>query len=1098
MSRNRRRSTRFSDRAPTSPPISSAFPSVLPLSEPNASESGAAPSLSGPRLRAQTLGAARVLWGPQLITPTFGQQFALLVRLLHTPGHRVPRAELFPELWPGQPDARQRGNLRQLLYKLRTMGMAVSQTDDDVILDRAQVEPVFCVERSIEHFDRDVTRGDEPFGLWLPGYGGPSAAYEQWLSVTRDLVHADVRRVLVTQLRRRRERGDWTGAELLSRWLLQFDPLNEDATLTIAECVMMTGAKAEAVAILDRYLEELGPDAGDIRLPASQLRRRFTEPSARRRPSLAATERHFVGREQEMAELTMQLRRARWHDGSAVLLHGPAGIGKTRLCTELGKVAQIEGYREVTIECRESDQHRPLGVVMEILPELMSYPGALGCSPESLTLLRRLVGGDETEGSVERENSESLSVPSERAAEDIDTVLRSVRSHTIRNALVDLVGALSDDRPIYLQIEDLQWVDDTTWDILTDLIKRVGQTRLMLVATSRYSTIREGNPRSVPTRLIVRRLEPLAIEACQKLTRAIGSDLSAELNSETEDWIISNSGGTPLLLRALVEHWVITGDATGVPPTLASVIDQRLDRLPPVALRALQLIGILGRNASIDRIRAILGLPTHDVLEALERLEESGCLAKGEASLVVTHDVVARAASRRLSRIGEITLRLAAADRYEQECRDRDEKARLLDALENLAVAGSQSDVTGFLARNERDLLELGAPIAVLAPIDQVFRDSSTQLPQAVSRLCNRLELEAGEYRRALGGAAGTIDVTDMGARATDLRVDEVLTYADSAHRADPIVDRDYLASLCASIAENEELPRETRLRASAIGITICANTCDATTAARCYSPVAASTSRSSLVDAEVRSSLLYHAIFGDLTTASKLAKSVLESAATARPATQVAIDYGRAAFTFRLCGEYELAKASFLKQFELAIQLRTPRLAEFPAWQLALIALDTGDTEALTYWNREIDRLMTEDFDPIAGSFLVAHKARCEIDLGNPEVAKRYLDGARNGQPRFPTAKATAYLVALEIGIALKVHSGAPNRALIESAMEKHRLTSSYGTSDYLTSVLCTALCRSDETALAASFLRRYLNEQRRERGPLPLFLRAVGDVVL
>jgi len=1097
MSRSRRRSNRRRDRAPTPPAISSAFPSVLPPSDPADSGVADGPATSGPQLRAQTLGAARVLWGPQLITPTFGLQFALLVRLLHTPGHRVPRADLFPELWPGQPDARQRGNLRQLLYKLRTMGMGVSQNDDDVLLDRAQVESVFCVDRSVEHFDRDVTRGDEPFGLWLPGYQGPGAAYERWLSVTRDVVHADVRRVLVTQLRRRRERGDWTGAEVLSRWLLQFDPLNEDATLTIAECVMMSGAKAEAVAILDRYLEELGPDAGDIRLPASQLRRRFTEPSARRRPSLAATERHFVGRETEMAELTMQLRRARWHDGSAVLLHGPAGIGKTRLCTELGKVAQIEGYREVTIECRESDQHRPLGAVMEILPELMSYPGALGCSPESLTVLRRLVGGDVVEQSTDPDEDATTPVIPERATEDFDSVIRSMRSHTIRNAFVDLVGALSDDRPIYLQIEDLQWVDDTTWDILTDLIKRVTQTRLMLVATSRYSTVREGSPRSIPTRLIVRRLEPLAVEACQKLTKAIGNDLSADFNPEIEEWIISNSGGTPLLLRALVEHWVITGDAAGVPPTLASVIDQRLDRLPPVALRALQLIGILGRNASLERIRSILGLPTHDVVEALERLEESGCLAKGDASLVVTHDVVARAASRRLSRIGEATLRLAAASHYELEARDREEKARLLDALENLSVVGSESDVAAFLVRNERDLLELGAPIAVLAPIHHVFGDDSTLPAVSVNRIRNRLELEAGEYRRALGGAAGTIDLADLGLRPTEVRVDEILTYADSAHRADPVVDRDHLASLCASIAEDHQLPREARLRASAIGITICANTCDSDTAARCYSPVASTATRPPFADAEIRSALLYHAIFGDLSMASKLAKSILETAAKLRPSTQVAIDYGRAAFTFRLCGEFELARSAFLKQFEIANQLHTPRLSEFPAWQLALIALDAGEMQALAHWNGEIDRLMSSDFDPIAGSFLVAHKARCEIEAGRPDNAKRYLDAARNGQPRFPTAKATAYLVALEIGIALAKDKGPPNRALVESAIEKHRLTASFGTSDYLTSVLCSALVRSSERDLAKSILSRYLNEQRRERGSKPLFLRAIEDQI-
>jgi hypothetical protein len=231
--------------------------------------------------------------------------------------------------------------------------------------------------------------GHEPFGPYLPGFAVPWPEFQAWIDEQREAVHADVRRVLADQLRRRKERADWGGADALARWLLQFDPLNEEATLTIAECTALSGSKHEALAILDRFLAELGPCAGDLRLQATLLRRRIAEPAARSRLSFAATERHFVGREQELAELTMAMRRARWHDGSAVLLHGAPGIGKTRLTHELEKVATIEGVRVAHASCRESDLLRPMSVFMDLVPDLMNRPGALGCSPESLATLRR-------------------------------------------------------------------------------------------------------------------------------------------------------------------------------------------------------------------------------------------------------------------------------------------------------------------------------------------------------------------------------------------------------------------------------------------------------------------------------------------------------------------------------------------------------------------------------------------------------------------------------------------------------------------------------------------------------------------------------------
>ena len=419
-----------------------------------AAPAGGIPLVAGtegarPTIRVQTLGAARILVGGQLIGRHTSLLFVLMVRLVYSSGMSVRRAELLDELWPDLAPVRQRGNLRQALYKLRGMGIDASIRGDMVHLDPLQVEPRFAVKPSLECFAQDIMHGAEPYGVFLPAFTPPTAQLGDWLEQTREEVHADVRRVLVDVLRQRRDRADWNGAQMIAKWILQIDALNEDATLALAECIAVTGSKVEAIAVLDRYLTELGANAGDIRLPATLLRKRFSEAVPRRRSVALVTDRYFVGRDQEMSDLTLAMRRARWRDGSAVLLHGPAGIGKTHVVTELSRIAQLDGHRQVLLECRESIAKQPLVALLEALPELLTAPGAAGCAPESLTVIRQLLGMA-ADGEQAAAVSQALDAQTEELSESDRFALarRTIRAQSIRHAVVDLMAALSDERPI--------------------------------------------------------------------------------------------------------------------------------------------------------------------------------------------------------------------------------------------------------------------------------------------------------------------------------------------------------------------------------------------------------------------------------------------------------------------------------------------------------------------------------------------------------------------------------------------------------------------------------------------------------------------------
>lgn len=1027
-----------------------------------------------PEIRVQSLGAARILVGAHPIIAQADVVFPILLRLVYSPSMCIVRDVLLAELWPNQPERRQRGNLRQALYKLRGMQVDIAQRGETVRLAKKQVHNTFSVERTIESFERDVTRGNEPFGTFLPGYVPSNSSFARWVEQTRDAVHADVRRVLVDTIRQRRQRGDWGAIDPLSRWLLQFDPLNEDGTLALAECTMLAGSKAEALGILDRYLADLGPHAGEIRLPAQLLRKRFTEPPTNRRPALATTERHFIGRDRELADLTMQMRRARWHDGSAVVLHGPIGIGKSRLLAEIAKVARIEGYREIFIECRESDHRRPLGGLLDALPDLLASPGALGCSPDSMAVLSRLAGVIAEPHCTEGELREA----------QIDKIHETSRSRSIRHAFLDLATAVSDEQPLMLSIDDVNWLDDETWEIVCDLVQRIRSTRIFILVTSRLGSIRMNRPSRVGVEFTSLALTPLKRPDCLALMAAIGSDLAGDPTAEIADWLINSSEGSPLLLRALFEHWIITGDAGGIPPTLVGLIEQRLDLLSSEALRTLQAVGLLGRFASLKVIRQVLQYPIHSLLSALEHLENAGCLANSQATLIVAHDLLERAARSRLTPLVEATLRNSASEVLEQEYLTSGDVLLLLEALHHAKASTSVDTLSRFIIRHERALLDCGHPVQVLSAVQLLHTASQiSRIDSRIAHILSRLEVDAGEFGLALQVVPGAFIFPANKSIRTRDDADKLLTYIECAYRSDPIVDRIALGESAASVANRRSIPFDLRVRAADIGLVIAANTCDSSLAEACFFGLQHPNVVSATKPEMLRIGLLYHSVFGSIEAADSLALSVSQQASLAPASTGAITDLARAGYVFRSIGNVEAATEAFARAIELATNLGSPRRKEFPLWQLALISMETGNLPTAMAWTDKLMSIAATNGEETANDYLFGHLCQLSILKGDAIAASYYHGKCASALPTLPPIRSIAFVIALELGVKLLDSAWCPPPALLEVALDRFEKTSRYCASDFLASVLAECLIRRSDSDLAKAIITKYMTHDRRER---------------
>lgn len=362
----------------------------------------------------------------------------------------------------------------------------------------------------------------------------------------------------------------------------------------------------------------------------------------------------FVGRVAERAALSETLERAAAGRPGIVLISGEAGVGKSRLLTEVTTLSAAMGFTAVGGICVDvaagtlayapfvdivRDLHRG-GFTASLPASTRAELGRL--VPESAT--RRSEGSDGGQGGQGR-------------------LFAAVR---------DLLAVTSASTPILVTIEDLHWADASTLDLVTYLARSMQAEPWLLVATARIDTLNRRHPLLGIVAELARLpwLERIDLarfdegELVQQLTGILGRVPEPALTRE----VFERSDGNAFFAEELVATGGVRGGS--LPMSLREVLAARLAALDEVTQGIVRVAAVAGRVVSHDLLERVAGTPSPALIAALREAVDQRVLlhivdpAPGYA---FRHALVREAALEQLLATERIGIHRAIAAKLEQD-----------------------------------------------------------------------------------------------------------------------------------------------------------------------------------------------------------------------------------------------------------------------------------------------------------------------------------------------------------------------------------------------------------------------------------------------
>lgn len=758
-------------------------------------------------LQLQLFGPPRLLpgGGPSLFKSRKAE--ALLYFLALTPGqHR--RGHLANLLWSEWPEEKALSNLRYALWNLRqVLGEASFSSDrlsvtapegalpgSDVRRFRELIQlasgppaPPATEAAALLQAACDLYRGE-----FLAGFEvGDAPFFHDWAAQQRSELHEQAVAALINLEASYAGHHHLPEAIAASRRLLELEPWRESAHRRLMLALALSGRRDAALGQYQHCRQllaaelNLAPEPETTAL-AEWIRAGEPLPAAGKATAAAAESSApslpLFGRHAEHAWLYERWEQARAGASRLALLHGEAGVGKSRLVEELCRLVAVQGGLVLRGRCYEFSgpvPYQPIAAALQqLIPRLtaLRQPLAEAWLVELAQLLPAV-----------REHYPALPAALPTA--------QSTDRYRLFEAVSHLLGAFAASQPLLVFLDDLHWADADTLDMLGYLSHRLAGSPLLVVAAYRPGEVLNDHAivalqRPLLANGLAESLElgGLPRETVQQLASSVLP--IAEIDRLTE-FLYGLSRGNPfILLEALNElqergwlqpapdgQWTFRAGPFEqdefIPEEVQTRIRRRVARLPRESRALLALAAVIGRPFEARLLQVASGAPPEQVLECLDSwlarhlmhelgpLEQpvsaGGQFARNECRYDFSHDLIRAVVYADLSQARRQILHTQLGDALEQLYGAQGgQVAELLahhyhhgyrpqKALRYLQLAGQQAQTLYALP------LALAHYQHALAYWERLYSPGDPELPLEAWRQRWGLLLSQVEVRRMLG-----------------------------------------------------------------------------------------------------------------------------------------------------------------------------------------------------------------------------------------------------------------------------------------------------------------------------------------------------------
>ena len=357
----------------------------------------------------------------------------------------------------------------------------------------------------------------------------------------------------------------------------------------------------------------------------------------------------IVGRKRELAAIDEHIAGAR-SGLRALVLEGEAGIGKTRMLEETAYLAT--GAEESPYVALDVAADEELRGPFLLFRSLLGSPKVAAIAREAMALetldrARDAIGG--------RSGGMDDLSPQERMLRIFDEVAGAI-------------AAIARENPVALLLDDLQWADEDSIQLIRYMVRTLPSAPLFLLIT-----IRPYEESSSGTSKLIADLDRMRVTQVLRLQRFSVSEtaellknlLGSPVDDQTLQSLHARSEGVPFFIEELARAyreadalqlmdgtWTMTRfSGTAVPSSVQSLIERRLAQLPDEPRSLLADAGVLGRRFKLSDLAPVLArmrnedeLPEWQLAEQLDKAVSLGLLVEephdSEYDYTFSHDQI--------------------------------------------------------------------------------------------------------------------------------------------------------------------------------------------------------------------------------------------------------------------------------------------------------------------------------------------------------------------------------------------------------------------------------------------------------------------------